>query len=295
MNEKKMLTPAEIAEVTVETAKKKASLSPISQLLLGVLAGAFIAFASQGSNMAAFNLFSDPSTYGMGKALAGAIFGTGLMLVILAGGELFTGNTLMVAAVMMKKITPGQMFKNWVTVYSGNFIGAMLITFMIVYSGQLNSGDALLGGQTIKIAAYKVNLPFHSALFLGIMCNWLVTLAVWLSYGAKDMAGKILAIFFPIWLFITSGFEHSIANMYYIPAGILAKANPAWAEASHLSAEVLSTLTWKNFLVGNLLPVTLGNIIGGVVCVGGAYWFVYLRSKKTPQHDPLTTFVKKAA
>lgn len=295
MNEKKMLTPAEIAEATVETAKKKAALSPISQLLLGVLAGAFIAFASQGSNMAAFNLFADPSTYGMGKALAGAIFGTGLMLVILAGGELFTGNTLMVAAVMMKKITPSQMFKNWVTVYSGNFIGAMLVTFMIIYSGQLNSGGALLGGQTIKIAAYKVNLPFHSALFLGIMCNWLVTLAVWLSYGAKDMTGKILAIFFPIWLFITSGFEHSVANMYYIPAGILAKANPVWAEASHLSAEVLSTLTWKNFLVGNLLPVTLGNIIGGVVCVGGAYWFVYLRSQKTPQHDPLTTFVKKAA
>lgn len=296
MNEKKMLTPAEIAEYTVETAKKKAALSTMSQLLLGVLAGAFIAFASQGSNMAAFNLFSNPATFGMGKALAGAIFGTGLMLVILAGGELFTGNTLMIAAVMMKKITPRQMFKNWAMVYSGNFIGAMLVTFMIVYSGQLNSGDALLGGQTIKIAAYKVNLPFISALFLGIMCNWLVTLAVWLSYGAKDMAGKILAIFFPIWLFITSGFEHSIANMYYIPAGILAKANPAWAEASHLSAEILSTLTWKNFLIGNLLPVTLGNIIGGVVCVGGAYWFVYLRSKKSPQNDPLTTlFNNKAA
>ncbi|SCZ78433.1 formate/nitrite transporter family protein [Acidaminobacter hydrogenoformans] len=295
MNEKKMLTPAEIAEATVETAKKKAALSPSSQLLLGVLAGAFIAFAAQGSNMAAFNLFSDPATYGMGKALAGAIFGTGLMLVILAGGELFTGNTLMVAAVMQKKVTVGDMLRNWARVYAGNFVGAMLVTFMIVYSGQLNSSNALLAGQTIKIAAYKVNLPFHSALFLGVMCNWLVTLAVWLSYGAKDMTGKILAIFFPIWLFITSGFEHSIANMYYVPAGILAKANPVWAEASHLSAEVLNTLTWKNFLIGNLLPVTLGNIIGGVVCVGGAYWFVYLRDKKTAKSDPLTTYFKNVA
>ena len=295
MNEKKMLTPAEIAEATVENGKKKAALSPFSQVLLGVLAGAFIAFGSQGSNMAAFNLFSDPSTYGMGKALAGAIFGTGLMLVILAGGGLLNGHTLMVAGVMIKKITGPHMLTHWVRVYAGNFIGAMLVTFMIVYSGQLNSGGALLGGQTIKIAAYKVNLPFHSALFLGIMCNWLVTLAVWLSYGAKDTTGKILAIFFPIWLFITSGFEHSIANMYYIPAGILAKANPVWAEASHLSAEVLNTLTWKNFIVGNLIPVTIGNIIGGAICVAGAYWFVYLRSKTAPQLDPLTSFIKKAA
>lgn len=295
LSEKKMLIPAEIAEITVETGRKKANLNTSSQLLLGVLAGAFIAFASQGSNMAAFNLFSDPSTYGLGKALAGSIFGTGLMLVILAGGELFTGNTLMISAVMMKKIRLDQMLKNWVVVYAGNFIGSMLIAYMIVNAGLLNSGANDLGGQTIKIAAYKVNLPFVSAFYLGIMCNWLVCLAVWLSYGAKDMAGKILAIFFPIWLFITSGFEHSIANMYYIPAGIFAKNNADWAAASHLSAEVLNTLTWKNFLMHNLLPVTLGNIVGGVVFVGGIYWFVYLRkAKEEPQKNPLSSVAKAA-
>jgi len=294
MNEKKMLTPAEIAETAVDIATKKAGLTPSVQLTLAILAGAFIAFASQGSNMAAFNLLAEAETYGLGKVLAGAIFGTGLMLVILAGGELFTGNTLMAAAVLSKKVRVSAMLKNWVVVFAGNFVGAMLVTLMIVASGQLDSGGGLLGGQTIKIAVHKVNLPFLSAFFLGIMANWLVTLAVWLSYGARDMTGKILAIFFPIWLFITSGFEHSVANMYYVPAGILAKSNPAWAAASGLSADVLDTLTWQNFLLGNLLPVTLGNIVGGAVFVGGAYWFIYLKNKKDPKQDPLSRFINAA-
>lgn len=294
MNDKKMLTPAEIAETAVDTATKKASLAPSVQLVLAILAGAFIAFASQGSTMAAFNLFAEPQTYGLGKVLAGAIFGTGLMLVILAGGELFTGNTLMMAAVLSKKVRVSAMLKNWVVVFAGNFVGAMLVTLMIVASGQLDSGGGLLGGQTLKIAVHKVNLSFFSAFFLGIMANWLVTLAVWLSYGARDMTGKILAIFFPIWLFITSGFEHSIANMYYVPAGILARANPEWAAASGLSADVLDTLTWPNFLLGNLLPVTLGNIVGGAIFVAGAYWFVYLKNKKDPKQDPLSRFINAA-
>jgi formate/nitrite transporter len=296
LDDKKMLTPAEIAGVAVDTAMKKAALglTPLVQLLLSVLAGAFIAFASQGSNMAAFNLLAEPETYGLGKVLAGAIFGTGLMLVILAGGELFTGNTLMAAAVLSKKVRVSVMLKNWMMVFTGNFVGAMLVTFMIVASGQLDSGGGLLGGQTLKIAAHKVNLPFFSAFVLGIMANWLVTLAVWLSYGARDMTGKILAIFFPIWLFITSGFEHSIANMYYVPAGILAKSNPFWVAASGLSADVLESLTWQNFLIGNLLPVTLGNIVGGAVFVGGAYWFIYLNGKKDQKLDPLSRFFKAA-
>lgn len=294
MNDKKMLTPSEIAETAVDTATKKAGLSTSVQFALAILAGAFIAFASQGSNMAAFNLLAEAETYGLGKVLAGAIFGTGLMLVILAGGELFTGNTLMAAAVLSKKVRVSVMLKNWAVVFTGNFVGAMLITLMIVASGQLDSGGGLLGGQTLKIAVHKVNLPFLSAFFLGIMANWLVTLAVWLSYGARDMTGKILAIFFPIWLFITSGFEHSIANMYYVPAGILAKSNPAWAAASGLSADVLETLTWQNFLLGNLLPVTLGNIVGGAVFVGGAYWFIYLKNKKGPKQDPLSRFINAA-
>ncbi|WP_315122185.1 formate/nitrite transporter family protein [uncultured Clostridium sp.] len=277
MDTKDYLTPAEIAAATVETGIKKSKLSFSHQLILGILAGAFIAFASEGSNMAAFNLFERPETYGLGKALAGSIFGTGLMLVILAGGELFTGNTLIIMGVLEKKIKLRYMLKNWCTVYIGNLIGSLLIAFMMVQSGLFNSGANSLGGQTIKIAAYKASLSFVPAIFLGIMANWLVCLAVWLAYGTKSMIGKIFGIFFPIWLFITSGFEHSIANMYYIPAGILAKSNANWAAASHLSPEKLASLNWNTFIFNNLLPVTLGNIIGGAVFVGSVYWFVYLK------------------
>lgn len=277
VDDKNYYTPAEIAAFTSNTGVIKVKLGIIKQMVLGILAGAFIAFASEGSNMAAFNLFAKPETYGLGKAMAGAIFGTGLMLVVLAGGELFTGNTLIIIGVLDGKIKLREMFKNWFFVYIGNFIGSILIAYMMVNSGLFNSGANVLGGITIKIASYKVGLPFMSAFYLGIMCNWLVCLAVWMAYGAKDMSGKIFAIFFPIWLFITSGFEHSVANMYYIPAGILAKSNADWAEASHLTAEKLAALNWNTFLTCNLLPVTLGNIVGGAIFVGGVYWFVYLK------------------
>lgn len=280
MENKNYLTPDQIASTTIETGIKKAKLSHIKQFILAILAGAFIAFAAEGSNMAAFNLFANPETYGLGKAMAGAIFGTGLMLTVLAGGELFTGNILIVMAVLEKKVKINKMLKNWFFVYIGNFIGSILIAYMMVKSGLFHSGANVLGGVTIKIASYKVGLPFISAFYLGIMCNWLVCLAVWLAYGAKDMGSKILSIFFPIWLFITSGFEHSIANMYYIPAGILAKGNTEWAHASHLPAEVLNALTWKSFFINNLIPVTLGNIVGGALFVGGAYWFIYIKNDK---------------
>ncbi|MFT9497876.1 formate/nitrite transporter family protein [Anaerosolibacter sp.] len=280
MEEKNYLTPGEIAETTIQTGMKKVKLIWLHQLLLGILAGAFIAFAAEGSNMAAFNLFAKPETYGLGKVLAGAIFGTGLMLVVLAGGELFTGNTLIVMGILDGKVKIREMLKNWFFVYLGNLVGSLLIAHMMVQSGLLNSGANVLGGVTIKIASYKVGLTFMQAFYLGIMCNWLVCLAVWLAYGAKDMVGKIFGIFFPIWLFITSGFEHSIANMYYIPAGIMAKVNLAWAEASHLTAEQLANLNWSTFIVNNLIPVTLGNIIGGSMFVGGVYWFVYMKNNK---------------
>ncbi|XMB85889.1 formate/nitrite transporter family protein [Mycoplasmatota bacterium WC44] len=280
MDTKNYLTPAEIASTTIQTGIKKVKLSFAQQLILGILAGAFISFASEGSNMASFNLFAKPETYGLGKVLAGSIFGTGLMLVLLAGGELFTGNTLIIISVLEGKVKVSEMLKNWGTVYTGNLIGSVLIAFMMVQSGLFNSGSNVLGAVTIKLAAYKVNLPFISALYLGIMANWLVCLAVWLAYGAKNMVGKILGMFFPIWLFVTSGFEHSIANMYYIPAGILAKSNVDWVAESHLSPEKLANLNWNTFIINNLLPVTLGNIIGGGIFVGFIYWFVYLKGNK---------------
>lgn len=273
--EKKPLKPSEITDCTITAAQEKAKGSFQKLLILGILAGAFIAFAAEGSNMAAFNLFAEPTTFGLGKALAGVVFGTGLMLVVLAGGELFTGNTMMLAAVLDKKITVSKMLRNWIIVFIGNFLGSLLIAYMMVHSGLFGSGAEMLGAITVKIAVYKVNLDFLQAFYLGIMCNWLVCLAVWIASGAESMVGKIFSIFFPIWLFITSGFEHSVANMYYIPAGIMAKANGSFAELSHLSQEALDSLTWSSFAIHNLIPVTLGNIVGGGIFVGMAYWYAY--------------------
>ena len=175
------------------------------------------------------------------------------------------------------------LFKNWLLVYLGNFFGSMILVLFIIFSGQFNFSNGLLGGFTIKTAIYKTDLSFTNAFFMGILCNWLVCMAVWMAGAAKDITGKLFAIFFPIWLFITSGFEHSVANMYYIPAGILAKLNPQWVDAAKalgVTAEMLDNLNWVSFFVNNLLPVTLGNIIGGTVFVGIAYWLAHLYKKK---------------
>ncbi|MDR2168679.1 MAG: formate/nitrite transporter family protein [Planctomycetaceae bacterium] len=270
-----MLLPSEILQKLIDNCVSKSVRSLGSLFILGVLAGVYIAFASEGSNMAAFNLLAEPSTFGLGKCLAGAIFPGGLMLVVLAGGELFTGNTMMLLPCASGRISPVMLLRNWVIVYVGNFAGSFFVAFLIVYSGQLNGGANLLGGVTIKIAAMKCSLTFVEAFFLGILCNWLVCLAVWMATGAENAAGKILAIFFPIWLFITSGFEHSVANMYYISAGLLAKSNPDWLNAIAINTEVLNSLTWTNFIVANLIPVTLGNIVGGGVFVAMAYGYAY--------------------
>jgi formate/nitrite transporter len=280
--DKSFFSPAEIAEGFIETGRKKAALSPFSQFALGILAGAFIAFAAEGSNVAIHTMAS----VGLAKALAGALFSVGLMLVIVAGGELFTGNCLMVLSLSERKISLGAMLRNWAVVYLGNFAGAILVAFLVLCSGQLGFSGGLLGGFTIKVAAYKTSLSFIEAFVMGIMCNWLVCLAVWMAAGTKDMAGKLLAIFFPIWLFVTSGFEHSIANMYYIPAGIFAKGNQAWVNAAislGSTQEKIDSLTWASFALGNLLPVTLGNIVGGGLFVGMAYWFIYLRGSASRQ------------
>lgn len=274
------LSPSEIMNAVSDSGVVKASAPIFRLFVLGVLAGVYIAFASQGSTMAAFNLLADPTTYGLGRCLAGAIFPGGLMFVVLAGGELFTGNTMMLLPLAQRRIGLFGLLRNWGIVYLGNFVGSVFIAWLIYSSGQLHAGKELLGGMTIKIAATKCQLSFVEALSLGILCNWLVCLAVWMATGAKDMTGKILAIYFPIWLFITSGFEHSVANMYYISAGLLAKTNPTWIETVNLSPEILESLTWTNFFVANLLPVTLGNIIGGGVFVALAYGFGFSSFRK---------------
>lgn len=275
----RFLSPQEITKGFIAVGYKKATSSALNLLLLGMLAGAFIAFAAEGSNTAIHTIES----VGLSKALAGALFATGLMMVIIAGGELFTGNCLIVISCLDGKSKWSGLLKNWFFVYIGNFIGSILIVFLISQSGQLGFSNGLLGGFTIKVAVYKTGLTFIKAFSMGILCNWIVCLAVWMAFAAKDITGKIWAIFFPIWLFIASGFEHSIANMYYIPAGILAKSNPQFVlEAAKLGVtpQKLEALNWGSFVTKNLIPVTIGNIVGGVLFVGVIYWFSYIWTGK---------------
>ena len=273
------LSPAEVAELVVGVGQRKAEMSVTNQLILSVMAGAFIAFGAAGSCVAVHTVESA----GVAKALAGALFAAGLIMVVVAGGELFTGNSLMLMALAEGRISPWQLLRSWLVVYAGNFAGALLTAGLVCLSGQWGMSGGLLGASVIKTAVGKTALSFQNAFFLGVLCNWLVCLAVWMSFAARDIAGKVLVIFFPIWLFVTSGFEHSVANMYYIPAGILAAADPALAERAAsvgLSPEALANLNWGAMLQANLLPVTLGNVVGGGGLVALAYWFVYRRDKR---------------
>jgi len=274
-------SPAEVANNFIDTGEKKARLPVTKQFVLGIMAGAFIAFASQGSSEAIHTI----SSVGIAKTVAGALFACGLILVVIAGGELFTGNCLMIIACAQKRISAGSMLRNWTVVYIGNLVGSLVIVLLILESGQLDFSGGTLGGFTIKTAVYKTGLSFGKAFCMGILCNALVCAAVWMAAAAKDISGKIWAIFFPIWLFITSGFEHCVANMYYIPAGILAKSNASWVSRAldmGVNREQIAALGVKTFFLNNLLPVTLGNIVGGSVLIGLAYWLAYLtKSEKS--------------
>ena len=270
------IKPPQMLDVCIDTGVSKAEASTLKILVLSILAGAFIAFAGAGSNMAAYNLLADPTTYGIGRMAAGSVFGAGLIMVVIAGGELFTGNILIVAAVADKKTTVMKLLRNWVLVYIGNFIGGALIAFLCYYGGMFGASEGLLGAITVKIAAGKVTLPFMKAFVYGILCNWLVSLGVWMSYSSTEVAGKILAMFFPIWVFVTCGFEHCIANMYYIPAGLFAKAD--FGALSGVAPEALDALTWGG-MINNLIPVTLGNIVGAAVFVALAYFVAFRKAK----------------
>ena len=273
------LKPAETLEVIMKASETKASMPLGKMIIFGIFAGVYIAFAGAGANMGSFNLLADPETFDLGKILSGTIFSAGLMLVVLGGAELFTGNTTMTAAVIDRRIKLSSMLKNWIIVYICNFIGGVLVAFMVYYTGAFNTGEGMLGAVTVKIAAGKVNMPFGAALVSGIMCNWLVCMAVWLSSGAQTTVGKILSIFFPIWLFVTAGFEHSVANMFFIPAGIFASGSEVFTALSGIGSDALSNLTWTGMMINNLLPVTIGNIIGGAICVASGY-YAALKSDK---------------
>ena len=267
------LQPGEILASLTEIGVNKAKSPARKLVLLGIMAGAFIAFAGAASTMGAFNLLAAPETFGLGRILCGAIFTGGLVMVTLAGAELFTGNTLIAIAVIDKRARLTEMLRNWLIVYIANFVGSILVAWLVYNSGILGGGDGLLGAVTVKIAAGKVNMTFMQHLTSGILCNWLVCLAVWCAAGAPATAGKVLAVFFPIWLFATCGFEHCIANMYFISAGIFAAANEAFVSASGAASEALAALDFGSMFLRNLLPVTLGNIIGGLLMVACGYRF----------------------
>ncbi len=272
-------SPPEIADSAVNIGIRKAGMTLPAKFLLGILAGAFIAFGSQAANLVTHTI-TDPAA---AKLTAGLIFPAGLIAVLMAGAELFTGNCLMIIPLAKKRITLTKLLSSWLIVYLGNFAGSIIVACLVSLSGQWNMSAGLLGAFTLKVAAGKISLSFTEAVTLGILCNWLVCLAVWMSFGAKDGITKAVCAFFPVWVFIASGFEHSIANMYYIPAGIIAKSSPLYvAKAIEIgvSQANIDALGWVSMFTRNLIPVTIGNIIGGCVFVGLAYWYVYLREGK---------------
>lgn len=267
---KNYLTPNEITDYTIDGGKSKVERRLIVVFLMAIMAGVYIALGGLASATAAHGI----ANKGVAKLVTGAVFPVGLMFVVINGADLFTGNCLIIMSVYDKKVKVIDFVKNLGIVLVGNFVGALFIAFLEAYSGIFSMGENTFGGYVIKTAYSKVNLGFVEALFLAIICNIFVCAGVMLMYSAKDIAGKVLAGFFPIFAFAISGAEHIVANMYYVPAGIFSKTNPAFVEASHLSAEQLSTLNWSHFLINNAIPVTLGNIIGGVF-IGTMYYLIY--------------------
>ena len=276
------LLPPEIAAKAEAVGVQKAGLDLLSLLTLAILGGAFIALGA----MFATTVLAGAEgvvPFGLSRLFAGIAFCLGLVLVIAGGAELFTGNALMVMAWAAGKIRLADMLRAWLIVYIGNFIGAVATALLVFLSGQYLAGQGSVAHIALKLAQDKATLPVDQAFFLGILCNVLVCLAVWLSLGARTLGDKVLAVLFPVSAFVVAGFEHSVANMYLIPLGLFIKAwGPAelWAHAAAIVGPGgADALTWWGFLA-SLIPVTIGNIIGGGLLVGGVYWFVYLRGRR---------------
>jgi formate/nitrite transporter len=272
------LAPGGIAETMVGVSKAKVSLSVDRMILLGILAGAFIGFGSELATMVTYDM---PKYLGVGftKVVFGSVFSVGLMLVIIAGAELFTGNNLIIINVLAREGKLHGVFNSWFWVYIANFIGSLVLVWLVYSTGLWKTGNLAVGAKALAIANEKVNLTWGEAFARGIGCNWLVCLAVWMSVSSKDIIGKIFGIFFPIMAFVASGFEHSVANMYFIPMGLIMKGNDSVVVAAGLAGK-LGSLTIKGLFLNNLIPVTLGNIVGGSICVASVYWLVYLKDKK---------------
>jgi formate/nitrite transporter len=285
------LLPADVARKAEDVGVAKAGM-PLDRLLaLSVLAGAFIALGGVFSTVATAGGGMPP---GVARVLGGVVFSLGLVLVVGAGAELFTGNTLIVMAVASRKVSVAALVRNWAVVYVGNLVGAMSTALLVVWSGTFGRGDGTIGVRALEVAAAKTSLGAREAVVLGVLANGLVCLAVWLSFAARTLTDKVLAVVFPITAFVAAGFEHSVANMFFVPAGLLVKATAStgfWSTTG-LSAADFPTVTWSDFVIGNLLPVTVGNVLGGALLVGLAYWFVYLRPSPAPppgSHASTTT------
>lgn len=274
--ENSFYTPSEVIKSNIKSAVAKANLPLAKMILLGMMAGAFIAFGGAASSVAAHGV----ADVGLARSIAGAIFPVGLMLVVFTGSELFTGNSLMIMAVIDKKITLLKMVRNLVVVYFANFIGALIIDVLVFLSGQFDFSGGGLGAYTIKVALAKTSIAPVTAVISGILCNILVCLAIVLAGTAKDSIGRIFGIFFPIAAFVVCGFEHCVANMFYIPAGMLAATNTAYVQKAHelygITAQQCSSLT--HFAgTESLLFVTIGNIIGGVLFVGVVLYMAHIK------------------
>ncbi|WP_102399607.1 formate/nitrite transporter family protein [Haloimpatiens massiliensis] len=272
--ENNILNPLEIREAVIKSGEEKAKIKLGSGIILGILAGAFIAIGGSAAAVASHSV----NNVGLSRLVSGVVFPVGLMMVLICGAELFTGNNLMIIPALEGRIKFKDMFRNWIIIYISNFIGATIVSFLIFRSGMLDISGGQVGATLIKVAANKSGLSFSTAFTSGIMCNIIVCLAVWGAYAAKDVISKIIMPWFLIMAFVVCGFEHCVANMYYLTIGMFAKTNVLYVQASALGADKLALLGGKSF-INNLIPVTLGNIVGGAVLIGGAYFLAYKKDK----------------
>jgi formate transporter len=281
------LLPPEMAARAEQLGVKKAALDAPGLFALAVLAGAFIALGALFATTVAAGA-AGVLPYGLTRLLAGLVFSLGLILVVVGGAELFTGNNLLVMAWASRKVSTALLLRNWGIVYAGNFVGAVATAALVYLSGHYRFGDGAIGKTALATAQAKVGLGFGEAVVLGVLCNALVCLAVWLTYSGRTTTDKVLVIVPPIAAFVAAGFEHSVANMYFLPVALFIQGGapaPFWSKIGQTAADY-PDLTWGQFLLDNLLPVTVGNILGGAVLVGAVYWFVYLRNAPAPARLP---------
>jgi formate transporter len=270
-------SPPEVAQRAEVVGINKGTRDTLSTIILGILAGVFIGLGAM-----FYTLVTTDTGLGFGltKLLGGLSFCLGLILVVMAGAELFTGNCLIVMSWMSGRTSFARLLRNWGLVYFTNLLGALSLVGLMFYTYQWAFSGYGVGASALLIANAKVNLSFGSALARGILCNVLVCLAIWLCFSARTVTGKILSILFPITAFVAAGFEHSIANMYFIPMGIILASQPDVLQAAGLTASSVANLTWAGF-IGNLVPVTIGNIIGGGILIGAVYWLAYLGRERS--------------